>query len=75
MTYLILWTKNQQRFYRVELVRDLLGDYVLVRSWGSLKNRVGRTKYEIVKNIEEGRNRILLITKRRQRRQYQLLLS
>lgn len=75
MTYLILWTKNQQRFYRVELVRDLLGDYVLVRSWGSLKNRVGGTKYEIVKNIEEGRNRILLITKRRQRRQYELLLS
>ncbi len=74
MNQLFLWTKNQQRFYRVEVVRDLLGDYVLIQSWGSLKNRLGRTKFEIIKNIEEGRDRISLIIKRRQQRQYEPFL-
>lgn len=46
----MLWiNQEKRRFYRVVVQKDLLGDLVLIRYWGSLDSSLGGTKTELVK--------------------------
>lgn len=47
--------EEKRRYYKVFVYKDLLGDLVLLRNWGSLDNAKGGIKTEIVdsKNIED----------------------
>jgi hypothetical protein len=58
------------RYYQVELVQDLLGDWTLVQCWGSLGSHRGRRRIVYVPSYGEGLKRIAAIAKRRQQHGY-----
>ena len=62
------WETAQQRWYEVELVRDLLDDWVLMRRWGSKTSRRCGELSHVVAGEVEGRQfieRIHLVRLRR----------
>ena len=59
------------RYYHVELVEDLFGDWTLVQCWGGLGSRRGRLRIVWVSSHEDGLERIEMIEKRRVQRGYQ----
>ena len=65
------WTNpHKQRFYRVDLFRDLLGDWILAQSWGSTHSRLGGQRMMRVPSFEGGLDRLQLIDRRRLQRGY-----
>lgn len=40
--------KKKRRFYRVVAGCDLLGDFILYQSWGSLDSKLGNFKQQII---------------------------
>lgn len=59
------------RYYQVDLVQDLFGDWTLILVWGGLESRRGRMRVVYVSSYAEGLERIASIAKRRQQRGYQ----
>ncbi len=60
--------ETAQRWYEVELVRDLLGDWILMRRWGSKASRRYGELCNLVAGEAEGRQfieRIHLVRLRR----------
>jgi hypothetical protein len=60
--------ETAQRWYEVELARDLLGDWVLMRRWGSKASRRCGEQTNVVAGEVEGRQfieRIHLVRLRR----------
>ena len=39
---------KSRRFYRIMAGIDLLGDFILYQSWGSLDNKLGNVKQQII---------------------------
>jgi hypothetical protein len=69
----LLWiNQEKRRYYRVRVYQDLLGDWVLSRSWGALDSSKGGCRVEV---IEPQRFDDLLaeIEKRRRQRDYVLV--
>ena len=46
--------RKSRRHYTVHLAKDLLGDWVLLRSWGSLDNGAGRIQKSWMENYRAG---------------------
>lgn len=68
-----LWVnKEKRRYYKVMVYRDLLGDLILLRNWGSLDNERGGMKKEVVSH-QEAEALLVTIEKKRTRHQYQLV--
>jgi len=45
----LLWIhQEKRRYYRVRLYQDLLGDWVLSRSWGALDSAKGGSRVEVI---------------------------
>jgi len=61
---------EKDRYYLVDLVQDLLGDWTLVLCWGALGSRRGRLRVVDVASEAEGLGKIEAITRRRQQRGY-----
>ena len=60
--------ETAQRWYEVELVRDLLGDWLVIRRWGSKASRLYGELSHVVEGEAEGRQfieRIHLVRLRR----------
>jgi hypothetical protein len=67
-----LWiNREKRRYYRAIFQRDLLGDLILVRSWGSLDSNHGRVQHEIVDSQDTGALKLAEIDKVRVHRGYQ----
>ncbi|MBK1723284.1 WGR domain-containing protein [Thiocystis violacea] len=65
------WIHPQKaRYYRVELVQDLLGDWTLVLCWGGLGSRRGGMRIRAVASEAVGLEQIEAIGKRRRQRGY-----
>jgi hypothetical protein len=65
------WVNHEKaRYYQVELVQDLLGDWTLLQCWGSLGSHRGRRQIVYVPSYGEGLKRIAAIAKRRQQHGY-----
>lgn len=65
--------QSSTRYYQVELIQDLLGDFVLVLRWGGLNSNRGGEKTVLVESWEDGLERIEAIGKRRNQRSYWLI--
>ncbi|MEW8139150.1 MAG: WGR domain-containing protein [Candidatus Thiodiazotropha endolucinida] len=66
-----LWINtNNRRYYRVHLQRDLLGDWTLTRSWGSLDSHHGQVRSEVVTDEHRGIQIMHDISRRRATRGY-----
>jgi hypothetical protein len=66
-----LWINlEKRRYYRTVVQRDLLGDWTLVRSWGSLDSHRGQVRTELVSSYERCLKVIGDIDKRRAYRGY-----
>ncbi|QYF37971.1 hypothetical protein HZS91_05057 (plasmid) [Xanthomonas citri pv. citri] len=57
-----------QRWYEVELAHDLLGDWVVMRRWGSKDSHRHGEKPDLVSGETEGRHAIEQIHRARLRR-------
>jgi len=42
-----MWTKNN-RWYRIDMGIDLLGDAIITRSWGSMTKHGGQSQMKII---------------------------
>ena len=73
MTIRQRWHKGRERFYQVVLQKDLLGDWSLTCSWGSLHSRLGNYKHHAFGTQNEALELIEKITKRRMARGYELI--
>ena len=66
---------EKRRYYQVDLVQDLFGDWTLILVWGGLESRRGRMRVVYAPSYAEGLERIASIAKRRQQRGYQKQLA
>lgn len=57
--------ESEGRWYEVLVARDLLGDYVLQRHWGSLTSALGGSMMELVFNEAAAQERIAQIDNER----------
>lgn len=60
------------RYYLVDLVEDLLGDWTLVLCWGALGSGRGQMRVMVVPSRSAGLEQMETIAKRRRQRGYQL---
>ena len=44
--------EKKRRFYRVVAGCDLLGDFILYQSWGSLDSKLGNLKQQIIEQAQ-----------------------
>jgi hypothetical protein len=71
----LLWiNRDKRRYYRVHLQVDLLGDWTLTRSWGSLDSHHGQVRTELVGSQTRGLQILAEITQRRAYRGYSDLM-
>lgn len=68
MTHLKWQHLIKRRYYCVFLTRDLLGDWVITKSWGGLDNATGRVVHVACSSLDEA-NKLVekIITVRKQR--------
>ena len=66
---------EKQRYYQAYLVKDLLGDWVLVRAWGSLNTARGSQRTDLVSSEADGLQKLVALDRRRQQRGYRPLLQ
>jgi len=66
---------NKRRYYQAILTRDLLGDWTVVKAWGSLDSHRGNQKICLVSGKEDGLSEIQGLIKERLRRGYALQSS
>ncbi|HID82050.1 MAG TPA: hypothetical protein EYP51_06735 [Thiotrichales bacterium] len=62
---------EKRRHYTLHLGQDLLGDWVLVRSWGSLDSQRGQVSRQLVGDWDKGLEALEAAHKRRHARGYQ----
>ncbi|NEV65018.1 WGR domain-containing protein [Thiorhodococcus minor] len=60
------------RYYLVDLVQDLLGDWTLVLCWGALGSGRGQMRVTVVPSKSAGLDQMEIIAKRRRQRGYEL---
>ncbi len=63
---------QRKRFYRVILSKDLFGDWVVTRVWGSIGKANGRIMHAPCSSYEEAILMIQTISKTRKRRGYEI---
>lgn len=69
-----LWVHpEKRRYYRASVYKDLLGQWILARDWGSLDSRLGGTKMELLAGVQEGNEKLIMIGKRRVSHRYALV--
>jgi len=69
----MLWiNQEKRRCYRVRVYQDLLGDWVMVRSWGSLDTLRGGSKTDLV-DCSDVEGLLLGIEKQRVKKGYSLV--
>jgi hypothetical protein len=60
----------KQRYYQIFLARDLFGDWVVTKAWGSLNTAAGRVTHVACSSLEEAKILIEKITHTRKNRGY-----
>lgn len=59
------------RWYYAAIVRDLLGDWTVVRRWGGRNNQLYGQMIEVVANYQAAYHRLDMLDSERRKRQYQ----
>lgn len=63
--------ETDTRYYEIRLQQDLLGDWIIQRSWGGLKNRLHGAKQQAYPSKELAEEQLALLLKQRRKKQYQ----
>ena len=63
---------QKKRYYQVMLAKDLFGDWVITKAWGSLHTANGRKLHVACSSYEEGLKLLEAIDQIRKRRGYKL---
>lgn len=63
--------KTETRYYRLGLQQDLLGDWIIQRSWGGIYSRIHGSKQHAFPTLELAEKHLALLTKKRQQKKYQ----
>ena len=64
------WHKEEEKFYQVDLGKDLLGYWAVLCTWGSLNSRLGNKKTHAFEKKDEAIHFIKVLSKRRAKRGY-----
>jgi len=69
-----VWINTKtRRHYTAHFQEDLLGDLILVQSWGSLDSGAGRIQKRLMQNKREGFLAVEEISRTRKRHKYTLV--
>lgn len=63
--------QTETRYYQICLQQDLLGDWIVQRSWGGLHNRIHGSKQHAYPSLELAEKQLALLIKERHRKKYQ----
>lgn len=66
------WEKDS-RYYQATLRQDLLGDWVLVKRWGSRVNRQGQQKVVLLADYQAGLVALAQLQQQRSQRGYRII--
>lgn len=73
MNISMLWVNQEKRrSYRVRVYQDLLGDWVMVRSWGALDTSHGGSKTDLI-DVAKVDDLLIGIEKQRTKKGYSLV--
>jgi predicted DNA-binding WGR domain protein len=64
-----MW-KSDTRYYIIRLQKDLFDEWALLKEWGGLSNKLGRSKCEAYINLDHAIKQIHYIARRREERGY-----
>jgi predicted DNA-binding WGR domain protein len=62
--------EEKRRYYQAHLVRDLLGDWLLVAAWGSVDSQRGNMRSTLVESHADGLAHLQALDRRRRQRGY-----
>ena len=62
--------ESETRYYRAQIKQTLFGDWCVVCTWGGRNNRLGSGKTLYAASLDEAKEMVRAIAKRRQRRGY-----
>ena len=65
--------KSEDRYYHLSLTQNLFGEWLIIRRWGGLKNRIHGSKAYYLQNLDEAILQTNQIHKRRISRGYDLI--
>lgn len=65
--------REKHRYYKILFAKDLFGDWVVTKAWGSINQSRGGTKQVACFSYEEGMKLINKISIVRKRRGYELI--
>jgi len=65
--------KEKQRYYRLLLMQDLLGNWLVTKIWGGINKSGGRILHAPCLTYHEGIKMIATLSKKREQRGYQLI--
>jgi len=68
------WERNT-RYYEARLQRDLFGDWILIKVWGQINSPRGRIMNSICNNYIEGQEKLITLSKIREKRGYTMIKS
>lgn len=63
-------SKNQRRYYALTICPTLFGDWSVLREWGRLDSRGGRTRIDFYANIDAARKALASLKRRKESRGY-----
>ena len=62
-----------KRYYLVMIEQDIFGQWVLIRVWGGIQTKLGRTQVSVLDNKNQGIEMLKMISIRRNQRGYRLI--
>lgn len=65
--------ETDSRYYAARIYPDLLGDWVVERAWGGLKNNLGNVMQEVVPNYSAAMGKLTTLLAERNARNYVLV--
>lgn len=61
------------RYYKIFVHKDMLNDLILTCVWGSMNSNLGNYSHTLIKNLDEAKEFIVIMEKKRFKRGYQLI--
>ncbi len=70
----VRWENSlKKRYYLVMIEQDIFGQWVLIRVWGGIQTKLGRTQVSVLDNKKQGVEMLKIISIRRKQRGYRLI--
>lgn len=64
--------KTKDRYYNLNLAKNLFGEWQIIKKWGGLRNRIHGSKTMYAKNLVDANLQLNKINKKRKKRGYHI---